>query len=174
MKGDKKVVRHVKGKEYKYLYVTNASDPRIGKTVNGYKVKLQKKGGYQYGAYKKKSPTLVSKTGKVYKNRVEQLLEDAPNRTTRNDIKARIANWQKYHQGQRMTVKTLESLMADSKIAKFFINAGYSVDQAARELGVTEEYLLDKKNWDGSRITVNGRTWEVQWTNYKKGVFKRV
>lgn len=169
----KKVIRHYKGKEYKYLYTSNPNDPRIGKTVNGYKV-AYKKSGYAAGPMKRKSPTLVSKSGRVYKNRVEQILESAPDRTTKNDIKAAIANWEKFHKGQRLTAKSLQSILSDSKIAKFFINAGYSVEQAAREIGVTPDYLLDQKNWKGSQITTpSGRTFQIEWTNYKKGVFKR-
>lgn len=144
------------GKTYRYEYTSDLADPRIGKTTSdGYQVKytkapyVTKRGG--------KSPTLISKSGKGYNTRIQALLSVTTDRTTRNEILAELENWKKYKKGRRMTLKTLTAILEDNRYAKMFVNVGMTPEQAARELGVSLEELLDARNWKKNTFSLGGK-----------------
>lgn len=139
----KRVIVRRGGREYKYLYVDVKTDPRIGKTEDGYKVKY-KKGGYGKRAV---SPTVISAEGDIDQKALSKLLKAAGDRTGENIIKAQVENWKRYHPGEKLTVKSLRSRIESNRYDKMFTNAGLTTEQAAADIGVSPFDLRTKSNW---------------------------
>lgn len=139
----KRVIIRRGGKEYKYLYVDKKTDPRIGKTIDGYKVRY-KRGGYGKRAV---SPTIISAEGDLDTAALNKILEKAGDRTTQNIIKAQIENWKRYHKGEKLTIRSLTARIEGDRYDKMFINAGLTVEQAADDIGVSPFDLRNKSNW---------------------------
>ena len=148
---------------------------------------------YTYNDYKpnksRRSKTLVYKNGKVNKkvyndfadsisnsdisqaSKLKLLLEleqevkaahDYKRKLTISGFKGKI----EYKSGSRLDKDEANRRM-------FFINAGYSIEEAAEELGVDEAMLLDPNNWDGSVVNINGKKYKVSFT-YTGSMFHAV
>lgn len=163
----KKVVVKSGGKTYTYVYTDDVryKDKPVTRAGVKYVYKPQtyreKRGG--------KSAALVGKRGKVYQKRIDELLAAAPDRTTRNEIQAEIYNWQRHHKGQKLTMRGLTSVLEDNRYAKMFINAGYTVEEAAKSIGTTVDALLDPANWSerGRVLTIGKDKYSFEFSYYK-------
>lgn len=125
--------------------------------------------------------TVIGKRG-IYKERLEALVkqfEDEEDYATAFDLEALEEQLESdVAKGKigRITAKSLISRAQQSKIARMFINAGYTVEQAAEEVGVSVDTLINEKNWDGSIFTVpkTGAMWHFVFNYNKESVWERM
>ena len=133
------------------------------KTANKFITKV-----YEYESVKKdgktttksrsrRSKLIVGKNG-VYSDRLKELINTTDDPSVKADIKA-LAN-EAVRKGEKLTVKTLLSKVADSKIEKMFINAGYTEQEILDTLKIERDDLFDTKNWKGSVFTFGGKTYD--------------
>lgn len=121
--------------------------------------------------YKKsrRGRTLVSKSGKLnasnkknidaFKNEIMSSKEytDAEKRGLIADLNIIIK--QRMKDGKKLTTTGFFGELASDKIERMLVNAGYSIEEASEELGVSESELLDMKNWSGDKFTHAKDTW---------------
>ena len=83
--------------------------------------------------------------------------------------------------GEEITTRTIESALAKDSRDKFLINAGYTAEEAAEELGVTLEEFYDEANWShdargriGSKFTApSGAVFQFQF-KYTGSIWKKL
>lgn len=118
--------------------------------------------------YKKrgKGLLLVGKKGRIYEDRLKALKASYEDITDIATIDKEIAYAIKHE--EKITDKYLRSRLAKDKYMKMFINAGYTLEQAASELGVVEEELFNESNWEGGTFTSprNDKKFTFQFTYY--------
>lgn len=110
---------------------------------------------------------------------LEQFGDDPTALAARKNIIRKLKRDQKMN--KEITIKTVESALAKDSRDKFLINAGYTAEEAARELGVTLEEFYDEKNWDhdakgriGSKFTSpTGAVFQFQF-KYTGSIWKRL
>lgn len=136
--------------------------------------------------YKKsrRGRTLVSTSGKLYaynKKNIDDFKKeimsskeytDAEKRGLIADLNIKIK--QRMKDGKKLTTTGFFGELASDQIERMLVNAGYSLEEAAEELGVSEADLLDKRNWSGSGDTFKhaGDTWLFSF-KYTGAVFKK-
>lgn len=101
-----------------------------------------------------KSLLLVGKNGRVYKDRINNFKQQF-DESDRAIIDAQIDYYQSH--GIKISERTLMSKLTENRYAKMFINAGYTLEEAAKELDVQEAELFDEKNWENNKFK-NPRT----------------
>lgn len=111
-----------------------------------------------------KSLTLVSKSGKPYKDRIDNLLSSIKDPATKADAKAVIK--QAIRNKERLTERSLASKVSDDKFEKMLINAGYSKSSFEAETGIKFSDFSNKSNWKGDMFTFNGITYVYKF-NYE-------
>ena len=125
---------------------------------------------YEYEVKGTKSKLLVNNAGRVYKNRLKEFTKQYSGADV-YDIEAYI-DFYSVHK-KRLSEQTLRSKLADSKYEKMFINVGRSPEELAKQLGTTVEELTNDKNWDGSKLTINGAEYLFEF-RYSGDVLMRV
>lgn len=148
---------------------------------------------YTYSDYKpnksRRSKTLVYKSGKVNKTVYNEFADTISNSNISQASKLRLLleleqEVKAAHDDKRkLTISGFKGKREytsgsrldkdESKRRMFFINAGYSIEEAAEELGVDEAMLLDPNNWDGDVVNINGKKYTVSFT-YTGSVFHEV
>jgi hypothetical protein len=123
-----------------------------------YKYK-QKRGG--------KTKVLVGKNGKVYKDRIDDVLNDIKDPATKADARARIK--QAIRDGERLTERSLASKIATDKYEKMLINAGYSIESFEEETGISFKDFSDKSNWTGDVFTLGAVSYAYKF-NYEGNI----
>ena len=106
----------------------------------------------------KRGRTLVGKNGVISKNskkNVDELIQTIQERTDLsssekitliNDVYAYVDS---YHQSnKKLTVNGFFAHYENDKINRLLTNAGYTAQELADELGISEEDVLNKANWD--------------------------
>lgn len=133
---------------------------------------------YTYEGKSRRGKVLVSKSGQVNKKNVEEYKQQIENSNVYTEaekrmLKADLNNLirQRSKNKQKMTTTGFEGYEAETKIERFFVNAGYSVEEAAEILGVSEEEIYDKRNWQGNVLTVSGQSYEIKF-NYTGSLFQ--
>lgn len=133
---------------------------------------------YKYEGKSRRGKVLVSKSGKVNKKNVEAYRQQIENSDVYSEaekrmLKADLNNLirQRSKNGQKMTTTGFEGYEAETRVDRFFANAGYSVEEAAEMLGVSQEELYDEKNWQRNVLTVGGQSYEVKF-NYTGSLFQ--
>lgn len=121
----------------------------------------QKRGG--------KSQVLVGKGGKIYKDRINDLLNSITDPATRADAKARIN--QSIRDKERLTERSLASKIAYDKHEKMLINAGYTIESFENETGISFKDFSNPANWKDNTLTVNGITYIYKF-NYEGNILE--
>jgi hypothetical protein len=107
-----------------------------------------------YSDVKKRSKRslLIVGTGKnkIYQDRLESLLSQTDDLAVKADIMGRVREAEA--KGLKLSERSLISAISGNKIEKMIINTGYSVEDLAKELNVTEDQLLNQKNWQKGGI----------------------
>lgn len=106
----------------------------------------------------KRGRTLVGKNGVISKNskkNVDELIRTIQERTDLsssekvtliNDVHAYV---DAYHQSnKKLTVNGFFAHYESDKINRMLTNAGYTAQELADELGISEEDVLNRANWD--------------------------
>lgn len=115
---------------------------------------------YEYDK-RAKSPLIINKQGKVYKDKLKRLRDSLSDPYDQYELDLLIEN-QLYKKNPRISEKTLRSMLAGSKIEKAIINTGYTPDELAAEMGIDVMDLLDEDNWDGDIFKLGDRTWNFE------------
>jgi hypothetical protein len=123
----------------------------------------QKRGG--------KTKVLVGKNGKVYKDRINDVLNDIKDPATKADARARIK--QAIRDGERLTERSLAAKVATDKYEKMLINAGYSIESFEEETGISFKDFSDKTNWNGDVFTLGATTYIYKF-NYEGNILTTV
>lgn len=137
----------------------------LGKIVT----KVYKYDTARYGKRRKKSLLLVGKSGKVYNKRLESLLSKYEDFSDKEMIKTYVDYYST--QKQRITIKSIETKMLTNRYEKMFVNAGYTIEEAAEEIGVAAEDLLNEEYWEKDVFTTpNGKEYKFEF-RYDDSVF---
>lgn len=128
----------------------------------------------------KRGRTLVGKNGVISSNskkNVERLVNEIRNRDDISDkekiglisdleteVKTAHIN------GKKLTVNGFFAKQEEDKINRLLVNAGYTAEELAEEIGVSVEDILDEKNWN--KDTFMG-VWQLQF-NYTGEILKYV
>lgn len=133
---------------------------------------------YTYEGKSRKGKVLVSKSGQVNKKNVKAYKEQIDNNDNFNQaekrmLKADLDNLikQRSKNKQKMTTTGFEGFEAETRVERFFANAGYSLEEAAEMLNVSEKDLYDERNWQGNILTIGGQSYEVKF-NYTGSLFQ--
>lgn len=114
-----------------------------------------------------KSKVLVGKNGKVYKDRINDILNDIQDPATKADARARIK--QAIRDKERLTERSLASKIATDKYEKMLINAGYSIESFEEETGINFKDFSNKSNWNGDTFIFGGKIYTYQF-NYEGNI----
>lgn len=125
---------------------------------------------HPYGKRKDNTSALVGKDGRLYHEKIKELLDAIKDPAEKAQAKAAIAQISKLNKRdmehrRTLTVRDLRSMIAETKAEKFLINAGYSRKEFEREYGFTFEDFIDEDNWgeiDGKKVFVmNGAVYSL-------------
>ena len=105
----------------------------------------------------RRSKLIVGKNG-IYEDRLRELLKTTNDISVKAEIKAKVK--EAIRKGEKLSTKTLLSKIADSRIEKMFINAGYTEPEILEELGIDREDLFNEENWEGSTFSYGGETYD--------------
>lgn len=115
--------------------------------------------------------TLVGKNGKINKKNIEKFKDEINNDSSLNASEKRtliadlnIVAKQRAKSGRKLTTTGFYGEMQSSKVSRVLANAGYSVEEAAAELGVTETDILNSGNWSGDVLTIGATSWTLKFT----------
>lgn len=131
---------------------------------------------HPYGARRDKSTTLVGRDGRQYKDKIKAFLDSIDDLGVKSHVRLIISKAIKNK--ERLTIRSIQSKLVQSREEKFLINAGYTRDQFFREYGFTFEDFEDEDNWtkdaDGKSYFVwNGVTYD--WVfDYSGRILRRV
>ena len=118
-----------------------------------------------------KTKVLVGKNGKVYKDRINEILNDINDPATKADAKARIK--QAIRDGDRLTERSLAAKISTDKYEKMLINAGYSIESFEEETGITFADFSNKANWNGDIFMLGTLSYLYQF-NYEGNILTRI
>ena len=106
----------------------------------------------------KRSRTLVGKGGRITtnskKNVAELIAKIEDNKEYTRDEKITLINDlqayvdQAHLSGKKLTVNGFFARYETDKINRMLVNAGYTADELAQEIGVSEEEILNPDNWN--------------------------
>lgn len=127
------------------------------------KVVISKKGkAYHYD----RDRMVLVKNGKVHDKNVEKYIRQinrdkaltaAQKTTIINDLKAKV---KEYTQDKRtLSNYGFEGHRSKNAIDRMFANSGRSTEDAAAEIGVTEDELRNPLNWDDGVFTAHNKKW---------------
>ena len=135
---------------------------------------------YEYGVGKsRRGITLISKSGKLNKKNFDKFKAEIQNSTEYSlaekrallaDLNAVVKNRLKNQ--KKLTSTGFMGEIAADKIERMFANAGYSLEEAARELEVSEAELLDTSNWSGEEFTSKKGKFKFRF-DYTGNMFER-
>ena len=140
---------------------------KLGKTVT----KIYEYDASRYTGRRKKSLLVVGKNGRVYQDRLDEILAATTDIGTKEDIKATVK--QASRNKEKLSIKSLSSKVSTNKIEKIFINAGYTEEEITKELGISSKDLYDPSNWKDSTFTHGGKTWDFQFSYTGKVMIER-
>lgn len=118
---------------------------------------IKKDGKVTTSSRSRRSKLIVGKNG-IYEDRLKSLLETTDDFAVKAEIKAKAK--EAVRKGEKLSVKSLLSKVAESKIEKMFINAGYTEPEILDELGITRADLFNEENWSGSTFNIDGTTYD--------------
>lgn len=118
---------------------------------------IKKDGRITTTSRSRRSKLIVGKNG-IYEDRLKALLETTHDVAVEAEIKAKAK--EAARKGEKLSVKSLLSKVAESKIEKMFINAGYTEPEILAELGISRADLFNEENWSGSSFKFGGATYD--------------
>lgn len=140
---------------------------KLGKTVT----KVYEYDASRYTGRRKKSLLIVGKNGRIYQDRLNEILAATTDIGTREDIKATVK--QAARNKDKLSIKSLSSKVSTNKIEKIFINAGYTEEEITKELGITSKELYDESKWTNNTFTHGGKTYDFQFSYTGKVLIER-
>lgn len=124
--------------------------------------------------------TLVGKNGKVNKKNLEKFKDEIKANTSLTTAEKQgliadvnIISKQRAKEGRRLTTTGFFGELENSRITRMLANAGYSAEEAAQELGVSETDILNTKNWKNDTFTIGGISYLVKFT-YTGSLFTKI
>lgn len=135
---------------------------------------------YTYGVGKsRRGRVLVNAKGVINKKNVDKFKDEIRNsaissaekRTLLADLDARLR--ERKRNKKKLTTTGFAGLQQTEKIERLFVNAGYSISEAAAEFGLSEEELLKPENWSGDVYTQGGNQYAFAFT-YTGALFSKL
>lgn len=127
----------------------------------------------------RKGAILTNKKGQINKRNIEVLKEAINNNKNFNEADKRAAITrlesllkQRQLDKRELTISGFLSTQEKDKINRFFINAGYTAEEIADDLGISEDDLTDNTNWNGNIFSYNGLVVEFTWNDYNGDFYK--
>lgn len=120
--------------------VTRTWTTKTGKTVTRtytYDTPGKKRGG--------KSLLLVGKNGRQYKDRISESLASITDPGMRSQ--ARVVIKQAIKNKEKLSIRKLTSILADTKEEKFLINMGYTRESFREDYGFDASEFIKDENW---------------------------
>lgn len=136
---------------------------------------------YTYGVGKsRRGKVLVSKSGKLNKKNIKAFKDEINSSTKYTEAEKRsliadlnIMLKQRQKSNRRLTTTGFVGELESEAVSRMLSNAGYSIEEAATELGVSEADLLDAKNWKDDVFTIGSVAYQFKF-NYTGSVFDRI
>ena len=131
---------------------------------------------YHYDKDKKRKSRVIYESGRINKSAVRRIAKEVG--WSFEEVENRAKLWVKLGRVDTSELAITKSIKGE-KIALMFANLGYSLDEAADEIGTTTEALSDDANWNfhgDERVyndPVTGSAYEVIWT-YDGGIFRMI
>lgn len=128
----------------------------------------------------KRGRTLVGKGGRITPNskknvenfkqsiRDREDLTESQKRALLSDVDSYVSNYSR--RGKKLTTSGFYSYYEKDRIHKMLTNAGYTAEELANEIGVSEEDILNSSNWNGTRFM---GAWELEF-NYTTSLLRYV
>ena len=117
---------------------------------------VKKNGKVTTQSRSRRSKLIVGKNG-IYKDRLDALLETTNDPAIKAEIKAKAK--EAVRKKEKLSTKSLLAKVAESKIEKMFINAGYTEPEILDTLGINRDDLFNEENWAGSTFTHAGKSY---------------
>lgn len=135
---------------------------------------------YSGSGKSRRGRTLVSKRGVLNKKNIEQFKNEirADNSLTPAEKQGLIADInimtkQRAKENRKLTTTGFYGELQSTKITRLLANAGYSSEEAAMELGISEYDILNPANWNGDIFNFGGVSYTVKFT-YTGSLFTRI
>jgi hypothetical protein len=126
------------------------------------------------GTHKTAGRLLIVGKGGVYESRLKELLSTTEDPAVRSDIMAKVKEAER--KGQSLSTRSLVSKISESRIEKFFINAGYSEADIMKLLGIkpadwdkSRSIIYDEANWDKSTFVWKGVKYKLHFQHKYTG-----
>lgn len=125
---------------------------------------------YEYKSKSRRGKVLVGKTGRLNQKNIDAFKEqirlsdrgEAEKRTLIADLDALVH--QRHRSKTKLTTSGFLGKMRRDAPSRFLINAGYSPDEFAEEIGVDVEDILDPNNWENGILSIGSRHFKFSWT----------
>lgn len=135
---------------------------------------------YKGAGKSRRGKTLVSKSGKINKKNLDQFRNEIDASTEYNDAEKRalkadlnIIIKQRVKSGKKLTTTGFLGELSNDAITRMLVNAGYSPEEAARDLGVDVSELLDTKNWNNDIFMFGTLAYQFQYS-YTGSLFTQI
>lgn len=137
-------------KTYEYKEYKNVRTPKLFDVKSGHYVLREK----EWNEFINKIKLDTSMTGAekiTIKNDLERV---------KNDILRGKSNY-KTQKGRlrRIDESSMLARVSENKTERMALNMGYSTQELADMIGVTEEDILNRKNWEGDTFSLGGNIW---------------
>lgn len=137
-------------KTYEYKEYKNVRTPKLFDVKSGHYVLREK----EWNEFINKIKLDTSMTGAekiTIKNDLERV---------KNDILRGKSNY-KTQKGRlrRIDESSMLARVSENKTERMALNMGYSTQELADMIGVTEEDILNRKNWEWDTFSLGGNTW---------------
>ena len=124
--------------------------------------------------------TLVDKKGRAIKKNIERFKDSILNNTNYTTAEKRmlIADIDvevdvRKRNKSKLTTSGFMGMQEETSIARFFTNAGWSVEEFADEIDEDINDILNENNWQNGQLYINGRTFKFNWT-YTGNLFEEI
>lgn len=125
---------------------------------------------YEYKSASRRSKVLVGKTGKVNQKNIDKFKEQIRLSDRREDEKRTLIAdldalvYQRHGSKKKLTISGFFGKMRRDAPSRFLVNAGYSPEEFAEEIGVDIDDVLDTNNWKDGILTIGNRHFRFNWT----------
>lgn len=124
--------------------------------------------------------TLVGKNGKINKKNVQKFKDQIKADTSLTTAEKQgfiadlnIMTKQRMAEGRKLTTTGFYGELQSSKVTRLLANAGYSSEEAAMELGISETDILNTSNWNGDVFSFGGASYLIKFT-YTGSLFTKI
>lgn len=119
----------------------------------------------------RRGKTLVSKSGKVNNKNIDAFKKEIIANTSYSESERRalladlnIIIKQRSKSGKKLTTTGFLGELSSDTITRMLVNAGYSPEEAAADIGVDVADLLDQSNWNNDVFTLGSLVYRFEYS----------